>query len=267
VLCLLALAVALGVWAVASGGGSGGKGSGAPAGSHTPVATITAGPAPSGTHISGRPGGRDTAPGDASADGGTSGGGSDGAGGGTAGDTSAGAGGSGGDTAGDSSAGGNAGTSSGGSGASGSAGGVELPVGSPVPDCAPNAVQVASVHPQQNSYGPTQTPKLDLTVTNTSGVTCKVDFGPTQAVFTITRATDNSHVWASDDCGKPATHHLLQVPAHGSTTYTLDWNEKTSAPNCASPSGKQAALNTTYLVSAQVAGHTTKASSFALSAD
>jgi len=264
VLCLLALAVALVAWAVTSGSGKGGKGSGAPAGSHTPVATITAGPAPTGTHISGRPGGRDTAPGNASTDGGTSGGSSDGA---SAG-TSAGSGTPGADTAGNASDGAaNAGSSSGSSGTSGSSAGVELPVGSSVPDCDPNAIQVAAVHPRQNSYGPTQTPKLDLTVTNTSSITCKVDFGPTQAVFTITQATDNGHVWASDDCGKPGTHHLLQVPAHGATTYTLDWNEKTSAPNCASPQGQQAALNATYLVSARVAGHSTKPSSFALSAD
>jgi hypothetical protein len=261
VLCLLALAVVLVVWAVASGGGGGGKGSSAPTGSHTPVATITAGPAPTGTHISGHPGGRETSPGDTSTDGGTDGGSSDGAGsGGTAGS----------DTAGDTSTGGTAGSSDGAGGGSGgsdtgSTSGGQLPVGSSLPDCAPGAVQL-TLASAQNSYGPGETPAFKLTATNTSGVTCKVDFGPAKAVFTVTKATDNSHVWASDDCPKTGAY-LMQVPAHGSTTYTLHWNEKNSSPKCASPKGQQAALGTTYLVSARMAGYGSKQASFVLAND
>jgi hypothetical protein len=108
VACLLALVVALVVWALTSGGGgSGGHGASAPTGSHTPAATITAGPAPTGTHISGRPGGRDTAPSDTS--------------------------------------GGGGGSDQGGQGSSG--GGTAVPVGSTLPDCSPGpvALSLASV--------------------------------------------------------------------------------------------------------------------------
>ncbi|WP_329135082.1 hypothetical protein [Streptomyces sp. NBC_01476] len=274
-LCLLALVIAIVVWGLTSGGGGGGggNGSGAPSGSHTPVATITPGPDPSGTHISGRPGGRDTSPsGDGAANGGSDDGGSA-AGAGSAGDTAgsdgATTGGTGGGTAG---SGGSDGTAAGGTGASGggssssggSTTGGELPVGSTLPDCAPGAVQL-SLASAQNTYSPGQTPAFQLRATNSSDITCKVDFAPSKAVFTITRAADNSHVWASNDC--PATgSHLMQVPAHGSTTYTLRWNGKTSSPQCAKPKGQQAAPGT-YLVQAALAGYGSKQASFVLSAD
>ncbi|SCD87812.1 hypothetical protein GA0115240_12811 [Streptomyces sp. DvalAA-14] len=276
-LCLLALAVAIIFWGLNSGGGGDGKGSGEPTASHTPVATITAGPAPSGPHISGRPGGRDTSPGgDGSSDGASGGGSSGSSAGSTAGTggsgTTAGSGtssGSGADStagaAGSSSggaaagAGGTAGSSGGGSGAP-----VRLPADSTLPDCSPSSVQL-SLAGVQNAYSPGDTPTFQLRATNSGDVTCKVDFAPAKAVFTITKAADNSHVWASNDC--PGTgSYLLQVGAHSSTVYTLRWNEKTSSPNCAQPKGRQAAPGT-YLVQAALPGYGAKQVSFVLSAD
>lgn len=280
--CLLALIVALVAWALTSGGGGGsGKGAGAPSGSHTPVTTITPGPTPTGTHIGGRPGGRDTSGGADSTGGtGTTGGSSNGSSAGTAGATSgassspsasggtsdggsAGAGGSSGADGGSGSGGSSGGSSGGGSGDGSSTGG-QVPVGSSLPDCSPSAVQL-TLTSAQNSYGPSDTPQFRLTAANSSSVSCKLDFGPRSAVFTVTKATDNSHVWASDDC--PATgSHLMEVPAHGSTTYTLHWNGKTSSPKCASPKGRTAQPGT-YLVQAQVPGHGAEQASFVLSQD
>lgn len=257
-LCLVALVIAVVALALNSGGGSGGKGSGAPTGSHTPIATITAGPAPSGTHISGHPGGRATSPSDGGSSGasdqGTSGG--DTAGSGTGGDSSGGT--TGAQDGGSGSSGGNGGTSG------GTSGGGPLPAGSTLPDCSPGSVQL-SLSSAQVSYGPGETPQFRLTAANSGGVSCKLDFGPTSAVFTVTFARDDSHVWASDDC--PTTGaYPMQVPAHGSTTFTLRWNEKTSSPHCASPKGQQAATGT-YLVAVQMPGYHVQPQSFALSAD
>jgi hypothetical protein len=259
VACLLALVVALVVWALTSGGGgSGGHGASAPTGSHTPAATITAGPAPTGTHISGRPGGRDTAPSDTSGGGGGSNqGGQGSSGGGTAGDGSSG----GGSTAGS--------AGSGGSATGGSAGGAvvpgqEVPVGSTLPDCSPGpvALSLASV---RNSYAPGQDPEFRLQATNSGDVSCKVDFGPKSAVLTVSEAPGSSHVWASDDC--PTTGaHLLQVPAHSTISFTVRWNGTTSSPNCAKPKGAHAQPGT-YLVQLQMAGYGTKQTSFQLSQD
>lgn len=269
--CLLALVVAVVIWALNSGGSGGGKGANGPTGTHTPVATITAGPAPTGTHISGRPGGRDTAPTDSGSNGGTDGGSSAGA---TPGDTTGGTDGTdGGSTEGTdgtsgaasgTAAGTTSGTSSGTSSGAGGSGG-PLAVGSTLPDCAPGAVRL-SLTSVQNAYSPDETPAFRLTATNSGATTCKVDFGPAKAVFTITAAADTgSHVWASDDCPSRGSY-LLQVPAHGTTTYVLHWNEKNSSPQCAAPKGKQAQPGT-YLVQAQLPGYGAKQVSFVLTAD
>lgn len=256
-LCLLALVAALVLWAVTSGGGGGGHGSSAPTSSHTPAATITPGPTPSGPHNGGEPGGRDTAPSDSSGgtDGGTGGGSSSG-------DTG-GAGSGGGSTAGSGTAGSGGGSAGGGTGGA-PAPGQEVPVGSTLATCAPGAVSLSlsSVH---NSYQPGQDPEFRLVAANSSAVSCKIDVGPKSAVFTVTGAPGGSHVWASDDC--PTTgSHLLQVPAHSSMSYTLRWNGKNSSPQCAKPKGEQAAPGT-YLVQLRESGYGTQQASFQLSDD
>ncbi|MFG1811132.1 hypothetical protein [Streptomyces sp. NPDC049040] len=275
---LIALIAVLVAWAVTSGGGGSGKGSSAPTGSRSPAATITAGPAPSGSHITGRPGGRDTAPSDGgtASDGGTgsdAGTGTDaGTGDGTSAGTDAGAssgtsaGASAGDTGG-SSAGNSAGSSSsgGGAGAGTGATGDQVPAGSTLPNCSPGTVSL-SLTSAMNSYPPGETPVFRLRATNSGNVTCKVDFGPRSAVFTITKTPDSSHVWASDDCPAGTSPYLLQVPAHGTTTYTLHWNGKTSSPKCAAPKGAQAAPGN-YLAQATLPGYGTKNVPFVLSQD
>jgi hypothetical protein len=273
-LCLLALVALIVLWSVNSGGGGGGSGNNGSPGTHTPVSTITPGPEPTGTHITGRPGGRDTS-GGSSSSGGTSGASSGGAsnGGSTSG-SSAGAG----DTAGSGTAGGDAGTNGGSSAGASSAGGStsggstsggaggQLPVGSTLPNCAPGSVQL-SLKSVRNSYSPGETPTFELHATNSGSVSCKVDFGPTKAVFIISAAAGDSHTWASDDCPKPGSgSYLLQVPAHGSTTYTLRWDGRTSSPQCATPKGATAAPGT-YLVQARLAGYGAKQVSFVLSQD
>jgi hypothetical protein len=286
VFAFAALIAVLVIWAVTSGGGGSGRGSSAPTGSHSPAASITPGPDPSGSHISGRPGGRDTAP----ADGGTTTGGTTGTttGGGTsagastggtagasAGDTAgASAGASAGDTGGTSTGasagaagGGSSSSSSGGGGASAGTGsnGAQVPASSTLPACSPGTVSLSLVS-VQNAYAPGETPVFQLLATNSGTVTCKMDFGPRNAVFTVTRTPEDSHVWASDDCAKSAQPYLLQVPAHGSTTYTLRWNGRTSSPHCAAPKGAQAAPGN-YLAQAHLPGYATKSVPFVLSQD
>jgi hypothetical protein len=281
-LCVLALVAVLIFWAVNSGGGGGGSGNNGSPGTHTPVSSITPGPEPTGTHITGRPGGRDTSGGSggSSSSGGASGSGANGGStngssagsgstaggdGGTGGGASSGGASSGGASAGGASAGGAAagGASSGGA-TSGSGG--QLPASSTLPTCGPGTVQL-SLKSVQNSYAPGEAPTFQLRATNSGSASCKLDFGPTKAVFTITAAAGDSHTWASDDCPPPGSgSYLLRVPAHGSTTYTLRWNSRTSAPQCAAPKGSAAAPGT-YLVQARLSGYGTKQASFVLSQD
>jgi hypothetical protein len=251
VLCLLALVAAIVLWVVTSRGGGGGNGASAPADSHTPAATITPGPTPSGPHDGSEPGGQPTAPSGSS--GGSGSGGDDN--GGTDSGTSSGA-----DTG-----GATASAASGGSGGGGTgsvpAAGQEVPAGSSLPTCTPGTVTL-SVSPVRNSYQPGQHPQFRLVAANSGAAACKIDVGPKSAVFTVTSAPGGSHVWASDDC--PATgSHLLQVPARSSMSYTLTWNGETSSPQCAKPKGQQAGTGT-YLVQLQMSGYGSKQTSFQL---
>jgi hypothetical protein len=251
---------ALVLWAVTRGGGGDAKNGSTPAGSHTPVGTITAGPTPSGTHISGRPGGRDTAPPDA--DGGN-----------TAGDTAGS-----GDTAGDDTAGSGDGTTAGSAGGTDTGGGtgggtdggtgsagVQVPAGSALPNCTSGTVAL-TLTTDLNQYPVGQYPKFTLRAANSGAADCKLDVGAVSAVLDVTKDPDNSHVWASDDCPASKSPYLIKVPAHSAATYTVPWNGRTSSPNCASPKGAQAAPGN-YLAQVTVPGFGVKQRSFSLSAN
>lgn len=245
-LCLVALLVALIAWAVTSAdsGKSGNSASGE--GSHPPATTITPGPAPSGPFLGGRPGGSGSGSDGSSGDGAT--GGDDTTGGGT---------------------GGGAGTSSGGGPGAGSTGGsgsgadtAQLPAGSSLPDCVPATVSI-SLRSVKNSYEPYDRPRFTLVAANGGSTACKLDFAPTSAVFAIDDV-DDKHIWASDDCPAGRSAYLLQVPANGSTTYTMTWDRKTSSPQCATPKGQPVPNGATYLVEVKLPGFAARQTSFFL---
>jgi hypothetical protein len=256
VLCLIALLALLAVWVVNSRGG-GGSGNGADANNgHTPASSITPGPSATGPLNSSRPGG--------SVGGGSGGSGSTSSGG--SGDTGTTSGGSGGATASSGTSGTDGGTTSGGTSGGTTTGGSseQLPAGSTLPDCTSSAVTL-TLRSAQNSYDPGQKPKFQLTAHNSTGTSCKLDFGPTAAVFTITDVDDN-HVWASDDCPVDKSAYLMQVPAGASTTYTVQWGRTTSSPQCATPRGGQAQTGT-YLVEAKLPGFAAEQTSLVLKND
>ncbi|MFI1289289.1 hypothetical protein ACH4VM_12470 [Streptomyces sp. NPDC020792] len=258
VVALLALLI---VWIVPLGGGGRKTNGEGPDGKHPApsTSTITPGPSGSGPAISQHPGGREE-----------SGGGDSGGPGSGTGDT-----GGTGDTAGSDGAGGSgdgAGSGSGGSagggdeGAKGGGGpGAVLPAGSTLPNCTANAVKLTlrSVH---NSYGPGQTPVFELTAANSSGSDCKVDLGPKSAVVTISQAASSSAYWSSADCPTTAGSRLYRVPAGSAITYTVRWDRKPSAPQCATPPAGSAGAGT-YLVEAKTPGYAKQRTSFVLSED
>jgi hypothetical protein len=256
-LCVLALLALLAFWAVNSGGGGGTSTAAHGNSGHTPAASITPGPSATGPLISGRPGGPvESGSGDS---GGASSGGSE-ATGGTTGDGSTDGSSTNGTTGVDAGSG-----SSGGSGADSTStgGATRLSAGSSLPDCTSTRVTL-TLRSAQNAYDPGEQPKFSLVATNTGGTACKLDFGATAAVLTITDVNDN-HVWASDDCPSNRGAYLLQVPANGKTTYTAEWNGKTSSPQCATPKGQEAAPGT-FLVKAKLPGFAVEQTSFVLSA-
>ncbi|MFK0293128.1 hypothetical protein ACIQU6_21985 [Streptomyces sp. NPDC090442] len=247
-LAVAVLLIALVVWILTLGGGDektanegkGAQGSG-------PAASITPGPAPSGPAISQKPGGRDE----------SGAGGASGSGGGTAGGA----------------VGGGSGGSGGGS-AAGGAGSGGTPIGQPaggdapvaagasLPNCASGTVELA-LRSLKDSYAPDETPKFELKVTNSGGAACKVDLGRKATVLTINDATADDRVWASDDCPSNSSPALLQVPAKGTVTRTVEWDRRASGPQCATPSAAAVPAGK-YLIEAKVPGLTAAKTSFVL---
>lgn len=247
VLALLALLIA---WVVTAGGGVGKNRADGSNGKH-PTSSITPGPSGTGPAISQHPGGRDeSSGGDGSGSAGSSGSsGSDGSGG-----SDAGSGGS--DT----------GSGSGGSGNGGSAGG-QLPTGagSSLPNCSSGSVQLTlrSVH---NTYEPGDVPAFELDAKNSSGSDCKIDLGPKSAVLTVTQTGSDKDVWSSADCPGGSGSVLFRVPANAHVAYTVKWDRKQSAPNCATPPAGSVPAGT-YLVEAKAPGFPKAQTSFVLSKD
>jgi hypothetical protein len=259
VLVLLALLIA---WAVSLGGGGGGNSADGSNGKN-PAPSITPGPSGSGPAISQAPGGRDEATDDEESGGGS---GDDGSGGDGSGDADSdedsGSGGSGsGDGSGPDGSGGAAGGGSGRTVGSGDT----VPAGTSLPACSPNAVKL-TVRSLRNGYGPGEKPTLLITASNSSSHDCKVDLGPKRAVLTITQAAQDKEFWSSEHCPKGASSLLFRAPAKSSITYTVKWDRRPSAPECATPHSGSAGPGT-YLVQLEAPGFAKAQTSFVLESD
>jgi hypothetical protein len=119
---------------------------------------------------------------------------------------------------------------------------------------------------EHNSYSPDQTPTFELTAKNSSSSDCKVDLGPKHAVLTVTPADGADAYWSSADCPRGAASLVFRVAAGQSITYTVKWDRKPSAPQCATPAAGSAKPGT-YLLEAKAPGFTKSQASFVLSAD
>ncbi|NEC82547.1 hypothetical protein G3I31_08740 [Streptomyces sp. SID9913] len=137
--------------------------------------------------------------------------------------------------------------------------------GSGLPDCTASAVKF-SLRSARNLYEPGQTPTFLLTARNVSGSDCKVDLGPAKAVLTVTQTGSDDAYWASDHCPKGARSLMFRVPAGDSITYSVKWDRKPSAAECATPPAGSAGAGT-YLVEAKAPGFSKVQTSFVLERD
>jgi hypothetical protein len=248
-LSVIAVSALLILWIVTAGGGGGKKNDDGSDGKN-PAHTITPGPSSSGPAISQHPGGRDDSGGDGS------GGGDAGSGGGNGSAGSAGSAGS----------GDGSGSGSGSGPGAGDVGtGDTLPASSTLPNCASSAVTL-SLRSLHNTYSPDQTPTFELTVRNGSAADCRIALGPKDTVLTITPADGSDAYWSSADCPKGPGSLAFRVTAGKSITYTVKWDRKPSAPECATPPAGSAKPDT-YLLEAKAPGLGKVRASFVLSAD
>ncbi|MFF3817112.1 hypothetical protein ACFYYD_10935 [Streptomyces bluensis] len=255
-LTVVALLALLATWVVAGSGGNG-KDTADGSDGKNPVHSITPGPTGSGPAISEAPGGRDESPGGDTPGSGDGSGGSDNA------NDGSGSG----DTGGSGSSSGSSGGSDGGSGggAGSGASGEQVPAGSSLPDCTADEVKL-TVRSVQNTYEPGEKPTFELIARNSSGSDCKVDLGPRKTVVTVTQADGDDEIWSSADCPQSAGSLTFRVRAEGSATYTVAWDRKHSAPNCATPPSGSAPAGT-YLVEAKAPGLAKAQTSFVLAKD
>ncbi|MBW3706614.1 hypothetical protein DTB58_21810 [Streptomyces griseus] len=244
-------------WGVTSGGGGESRNDGKPGGSD-PVESITPGPSGSGPAISQQPGGRD----ESGENGGSGGSGGTGGADGGAGASSGGAGDG---SSSDGASTGGAGTAGSGAGGGGTAG-QQVPAGSPLPECRPDAVRLSLR--TKVSYGPDDKPTFELIAKNTSSAACKADLGPKSAVLTVTEAggEDDDPIWSSKDCPAAAGPLFLKVPAGATVIHTVDWNRTLSTPGCATPPAGRAGPGT-YLLEAKAPGGPVQRASFVLAKD
>lgn len=255
---MVALLTLLIAWILTSGGGSHHDNGGGSDGKNPTPSTITPGPSQSGPAISQHPGGRDESSGGDGSGTGSGSGSGDGSGSGSGGSA-----GTGGDGSGSGSGGGIVVTGEGAKGGGGTV--ATLPADTTLPNCTSGAVKL-TLRSVRNSYSPGQSPEFEVTAKNTSGSDCKIDLGPKSAVVTVTQAGSSDDYWSSADCPKGAGSLLYRVPAGSGITYTLRWDRRPSAPQCATPPAGSAGAGT-YLVQAQVPGYGKLQTSFVLSAD
>ncbi|WP_030056162.1 MULTISPECIES: hypothetical protein [Streptomyces] len=258
VLAAVAAVVALIAWLMTDQGGDGGSQSktaqAVPTQPQTPAEAITPGASPSGPAA--RPGG-----GSSGGSGSNPGGGPVAGGGGTEVNLSGGTGANPAPAGGGAAGGGGGGI---GGGAAGGTGGAGSPGGSgggapafntpevmALPVCASSQVAL-ELAGTQNSYQPKDKPKLALTVKNSSGANCRVDFGRVASAITVS-ASNGDRVWSSGDCPADKGSIWVQLAANGNQTETFTWDRSRSKPQCATADQAPPA-NGTYVVLAELTG-------------
>lgn len=95
--------------------------------------------------------------------------------------------------------------------------------------CKPANVKVTA-NTDASTYAAGELPKLTVSITNTGTVSCKIDAGTAQQVFTITSGTET--YWKSTDCqsDKVDAEVLLQPGKTVSSQTPIQWDRTRSDP-------------------------------------
>ncbi|WP_432563155.1 RodZ family helix-turn-helix domain-containing protein [Kineococcus sp. SYSU DK003] len=133
------------------------------------------------------------------------------------------------------------------------------PTGSPTGTSSASPTETGSVGPCQASalsvtltsntttYGPGATPRLVLTVENTSESTCSAEIGSAVRTFTVTDEA-GSQVWSSEDCQSETASQVYDLEPGTSRSMAVTWSRQRSAAGC--PDGQEMVGNGNYTVDA-----------------
>ncbi|MGN7191973.1 hypothetical protein [Curtobacterium sp. MCBA15_004] len=80
----------------------------------------------------------------------------------------------------------------------------------------------------KSSYGPTEDPKIAMSITNTGSTTCHMDLGSAQQVLTI--SSGDEQYWSSKDCQTNGTSQDVTIKAGQTlTTPSITWDRTRSS--------------------------------------
>jgi hypothetical protein len=113
-----------------------------------------------------------------------------------------------------------------------------------------------------SSYGPGATPKITLSVKNTSSTACRRDVGAGAVELQVFSGQDR--IWSSDDCSPSKATALELLAPGGGQSVVKTWPGRRSKPQCAGSQAK--AEPGTYLVTARLGTLKKSSSSFTIHA-
>ena len=128
-----------------------------------------------------------------------------------------------------------------------------------IPGCADADLKVTA-ESDQDSYKVGATPKLSLTVRNTSGKPCRRDLGQGAAELIVTSGKDR--IWSSDDCAPGGDPGPVDLDPDEEDVNRVTWPRTRSRPGCAGD--KAAAAPGTYVVSGRIGELRVQGESFRL---
>ncbi|WP_083402950.1 hypothetical protein [Curtobacterium sp. MCBA15_008] len=80
----------------------------------------------------------------------------------------------------------------------------------------------------KTSYGPTEDPKIAMSIKNTGSVSCHMDLGSAQQVLTI--SSGEEQYWSSKDCQTGGTNQDVTIKAGQTlTTPAIEWDRTRSS--------------------------------------
>jgi len=104
------------------------------------------------------------------------------------------------------------------------------PSASPAADgstCAKDQIQLTAVV-DKTAYGPTEDPKIAMSIKNTGSNSCHMDLGSSQQVLTISSGTEQ--YWSSKDCQTGGTNQDVTIKAGQTlTTPAIAWDRTRSS--------------------------------------